>query len=204
MSLTETIFEIGSKLSIPCVLIGGLALPAYNVVRTTLDIDIAIYVKTQEELNNFIDALSQNGIKTLQNPKINHDLFTIFGKNNEAEIWLKPCDTFNWDQKMIKKTFIIEKNMKVLSIEDFILTKLARSDRSSTDINDVIQILIANTNSINWDYLYYRLNWAEVKEDFENLLNQLLLNGSSKFQDDVNKIIKEYQKCKENKNNNHI
>ncbi|TXT54165.1 MAG: hypothetical protein BAJALOKI1v1_2220004 [Promethearchaeota archaeon] len=146
MSLTKIIFKVGSEIDILCILIGGLALPAYNVARTTLDIDIAIYAKTQEELDIFVDALSKEGIQTTQTPKITHQLFIVFGRNNEAEIWLKPCDSFNWDQEMIQKTFSIEENMKVLSLEDYILTKLARTDRSSIDISDIVQLLIANLN----------------------------------------------------------
>ena len=42
-------------------------------------------------------------VYTHQNPKIDKDLFTVFGYNNEAEIWLKPCDAFRWDKEMIDK-----------------------------------------------------------------------------------------------------
>jgi len=201
MSLTESFFKIGSKLNIPCVLIGGLALPAYNVGRTTLDIDIAISIKIQKKLDKLVEELSKEGIQTKQNPQLNHDLFMIFGKKNEAEIWLKPCDVFDWDKKMIENTFIIEKNMRVLSIEDFILTKLARSDRSSTDIDDIIQILIANVNNIDWDYLYYRLNWANIKKDFEELLEELVVKVNHQFKDVVNSILRRYQKSKSKQKN---
>jgi murein endopeptidase len=47
-SFINRIVELASNIGIPTVLIGGLALPAYNVARTTLDIDICIYVTTQE------------------------------------------------------------------------------------------------------------------------------------------------------------
>jgi len=198
MSLTELFFNIGSKLNITSVLIGGLALPAYNVGRTTLDIDIAIYVESQKKLNRLVETLSKYGIQTQQNPKINHDLFTIYGKKNEAEIWLKPCDKFGWDQKMRDRTFYIEKNIRVLSIEDFILTKLARSDRTSIDIDDIIQILIANSDSIDWDYLNYRIAWANVKKDFEKLLEEFSQKAISEYQDIANNILKQYQKSKQN------
>ncbi len=86
--------DVADQLKIPAVLIGGLALPAYNVARTTLDIDICIYVKSREELNRFIEVLYNNDISTVQNPNLNHDLFTVFGKRDQAEIWLKSCDPF--------------------------------------------------------------------------------------------------------------
>ncbi|GAI96644.1 unnamed protein product, partial [marine sediment metagenome] len=85
--LLQTILKIAADCKVPIVLIGGLALPAYSVARTTLDIDICIYIMSQEELNRFIEALNQNEISTVQKPKIIHNLFTVFGKLGEAEIW---------------------------------------------------------------------------------------------------------------------
>lgn len=194
--LINSFFKIATDLKIDSVIIGGLALPAYKIARSTLDIDISINVKSQKKLNRLVDKLENRGIKTQQNPKVSHDLFIIFGKGSEAEVWLKPCDTFAWDQEMIEKTIKFRKNISVLSIEDFILTKLARSDRSSTDINDIIQILIANVNSIDWNYLYYRLNWANIKNDFEKLLGDLLVKVNHQFKDVVNSILRQYQKSK--------
>lgn len=166
----QIILETATSFDIPTVIIGDLALPAYNIARTTLDLDICIYIKTQEDLNQFIKTLKNNEISTVQTPKINHNLFTVFGKRGEAEIWLQPCDTFHWDEKMINRIQNFFSNVYVLAVEDFILTKLARSDRSSTDINDILQILIANTDTIDWKYLIFRLKWADLENDFNEVL----------------------------------
>lgn len=168
--LLQIFLNTATSCDIPTVIIGGLALPAYNIARTTLDLDICIYIKTQEELNQFIKTLKNNEISTVQTPKINHNLFTVFGKRGEAEIWLQPCDTFHWDEKMINRIQNFFSNVYVLAVEDFILTKLARSDRSSTDINDILQILIANTDTIDWEYLIFRLKWADLENDFNEVL----------------------------------
>jgi len=101
--LTQTIFSVANRLKIPAVILGGLALPAYNVFRTTMDIDICVYINSQEVLDEFILALKKTKLKTLQQPKIEHDLFTIYSQNNEAEIWLKPCDAFSWDLQMVER-----------------------------------------------------------------------------------------------------
>ena len=170
--LFRTIFNETARLNIPAVVIGGLALPAYNVARLTLDIDICIRVSSQDVLNQFINALKENDISTLQNPKIDQDLFTVFGKHSEAEIWLKPCDAFSWDDKMVKRMQVYIVNVHVLAIEDFILTKLARGDRSSTDIDDVIQLLIANKDNIDREYLHYRLRWMDLLSDFNVILKK--------------------------------
>jgi hypothetical protein len=185
--LIKLIFEKASQLHIPTVIIGGLALPAYNVARATLDIDISIYISTQKQLNQLLIDLKREGINTLEQPKLGQDLFIIFGFKNEVEIWLKPCDAFEWDKEMINRIKIFSGNTHVLALEDFILTKLARADRSSTDISDILQLLINNYDEIDWKYFRFRLNWASVEKDFKEILrgSELDLNVELK------KILKE-------------
>lgn len=178
------------RFKITTVIIGGLALPAYNVARTTLDIDVCIYVESQEELEQFVKALYDKEISTIQNPKISHDLFTVFGKQNEAEIWLRPCDAFDWDNQMVEKIQNFFSNVYVLAAEDYILTKIGRSDRSSTDISDVIQILIANKDKLDWDYLRYRLKWANLESDFKQILKGFELDYNNNLKN-ISKDIQE-------------
>ena len=191
--LLQTILKIATECNIPIVLIGGLALPAYNVARTTLDIDICIYLISQEELNQFIEALNQNEISTVQKPKINHNLFTVFGKRGEAEIWLKPCDAFHWDAQMVEKIQKFVANIYVLAVEDYILTKLARSDRSSTDIGDILQILIANKDNIDWQYLHFRLKWVRLENDFKEILKGFTLDLDKNKRNISKKILDEFK-----------
>ena len=152
------------------VILGGLALPAYHVLRSTLDLDISIWFTENEALNQFIEKLKKHQIKTTQEPKLNHDLFTVFGAQGEAEIWLRPCDAFPWDQKMHDTLLQYHHNIYVLSKEDFILTKLARADRSSIDFSDIIQILVLNFDNMDWSYLKYRLQKYKLFGDFLKLL----------------------------------
>jgi hypothetical protein len=194
--LIKVFFEVARRVEIDAVIIGGLALPAYKVARSTLDIDISINIDTQKKLRKLVENLKKRGIKTLQNPKLNHDLFTIFGKGSEAEIWLKPCDSFSWDRKMSERITNFKENVKVLAVEDFLLTKLARSDRSSTDINDIVQILIANANNIDWNYLYFRLDWGHVKQDFEVLIDELSSEVGAPYEQVINKIVRSYEASK--------
>jgi hypothetical protein len=168
--LLKNILDVASQLKITTVIIGGLALPAYNVARTTLDIDICIKVVSEKQLNYFIKNLRERGINTKQQPKINHDLFTVFGKGSEAEIWLKPCDAFQWDDQMIEKIQIFFDDVYVLTVEDYMLTKLARSDRSSIDIDDIVKLIIANKDSLDWEYFHFRLKWAGLESDFKEIM----------------------------------
>ncbi|MHA1488952.1 MAG: DUF6036 family nucleotidyltransferase [Promethearchaeota archaeon] len=191
--LTQTIFSEATHLKIPAIILGGLALPAYNVARTTLDIDICVYIESQEKLNLFIKKLKQNGISTVQDPKIEHDLFTVFGKNNEAKIWLRPCDAFSWDQQMVEKIRLFSENIFVLAIEDYILTKLARLDRSSTDLSDILQLLIANKDKIDWEYLRFRLKWKDLTNDFKEILKSFEFKPNNNLYNISKEILDKFQ-----------
>lgn len=196
IKVLEEFFKVTSKINIPSVLIGGLALPAYDVVRTTLDIDLSIYVKKQKKLNELVEQLFKKHIETKQNPKIEHDLFTIFSKKNEAEVWLKPCDAFDWDQEMLKRIEKFNNNFQVLAIEDFIMTKLARSDRTLIDLQDILQLLVANLNEIDWNYLHYRLEKIDIRDEFEKILEAFTLDLESEFKDKARRILQNYEDSK--------
>ncbi|MHA1732044.1 MAG: hypothetical protein ACTSU5_08870 [Promethearchaeota archaeon] len=74
---------------------------------------------------------------------------------------------------MVHRTRTFSKQYRVLALEDFILTKLARDDRGNRDINDVIQLLILNVEEIDWKYLNWRLEWAKVKKDFIEIIDRV-------------------------------
>ena len=179
MTFLEDIMQVAANLGLKAVIIGGIALPAYNAARTTLDLDLCISFPSQKRIQEFLEDLAKKGIRTLQKPKINHDLFTIFGNRNEAEIWLHPCDAFKWDEEMENRIIKFGSKFYVLSIEDYLLTKLAREDRSSIDISDVLQIFIANYKKIDWDYFNFRLKLNKqlssihsIWEEFESVKSQ--------------------------------
>ena len=185
--------DVASHLKIKTVIIGGLALPAYNVARTTLDIDICIKINTQIQLNLFVEFLKEKEINTKQHPKIDHDLFTVFGKRSEAEIWLKPCDAFQWDEKMAEKIKLFFGDVYVLAVEDYILTKLARGDRSSIDIDDILKIIIANKDTIDWKYLHFRLDWACLKRDFKEIIKAFELDFNNNIRNMSNDILDKFK-----------
>ena len=193
-NLLQTVLDVTSHFKIKIIIIGGLALPAYNVARTTLDIDICIRINTQKQLNLFVEALKERGIKTKQHPKIDHDLFTVFGKRSEAEIWLKPCDAFQWDEQMAEKTKLFFGDVYVLTVEDYILTKLARGDRSSVDIDDILKIIIANKDTMDWKYLHFRLEWVGLERDFMEIIKAFELDFNDNIRNMSNDILDKFKK----------
>ncbi len=174
--LLRTIVDVCESLNIPWVIIGGLALPAYGVTRTTLDLDIAIHVKTDQELQLVINNLEANHIKTVQKPKISHLVFTVFSTkyHDEAEIWLHPCDAFIWDNEMINRIKVVtgEINIRVLAPEDFIMTKLARMDRSTIDLQDIVQVILSE-KKLDWTYLIKRTVKLELFTDLQELAKNI-------------------------------
>ena len=191
--ILQTILDVASHLKIKIAVIGGLALPAYNVARTTLDIDICIKIESQEQLNLFVKGLKENKINTKQKPKIDHDLFTVFGERSEAEIWLKPCDAFQWDDQMIEKLQLFFGDVKVLAVEDYLLTKLARSDRSAVDIDDVLKIIIVNKDSLDWKYFQFRLNWEGLENDFKDIIKAFELDAKSNVRSISSDILNKFK-----------
>jgi hypothetical protein len=91
------------------------------------------------------------------------------------EIRLKPCDAFDWDEKMVSKRLQLAKRFYVLSKEDYILTKLSRMDCSSTDLQDIIQIIINNIDIIDQDYLITRLKQFNKINEFKDLFKQIIM-----------------------------
>ncbi|MHA2497759.1 MAG: DUF6036 family nucleotidyltransferase [Candidatus Hodarchaeales archaeon] len=159
-------------------LVGGMALPAYGVTRSTLDIDVAILFNSSTEISDFLSELQQYKVKTLQNPQLEHLVFVIFSTElkDEADIWLAPCDAFPWDEEIVNRIQSVEgdPDLRVLSPEDFILTKLARADRSNIDIQDALQILLAQQQSIEWSYLLTRASQLGLKSDLQEILQLIL------------------------------
>ncbi len=174
--LLKTIANVCESLDINWVILGGLALPAYGVTRTTLDLDIAVYVKTDEELQLLIKQLEDYHVKTVQKPKISHLVFTVFSIkfHDEAEIWLHPCDAFIWDEKMLDRIRVVsgETNLKVLAPEDFIMTKLARMDRSNVDLQDVVQVILSE-KTLDWIYLIRRTAKLKLFTDLQELARNI-------------------------------
>ncbi len=51
MTILDDVMEVAEELGLTAVIIGGMALPAYNVVRTTLDLDLCISFLEQKAIH---------------------------------------------------------------------------------------------------------------------------------------------------------
>lgn len=94
---------------------------------------------------------------------------------------------------MLKKVRPFFQNVNVLSIEDYILSKLARTDRSSIDISDIINLLIANKKKIDWNYLNYRLNWMELLDDFKKIIKGFEMDYNTNSNNFSKEILEKFE-----------
>jgi len=152
--------------SIPYMIIGGYALPFYGRVRSTLDIDIAVAVKTEQELSQLRKWLNGIGMEvTVYSP--NNPVMVIVDREEkvEAELWLKP-DGIIFDSETLKRRRRAElgKNVSawIISPEDFIVNKLARPDRGAVDEQDVKSVLVRQAGKLDNKYLPKRATQVDV------------------------------------------
>ncbi len=84
------------------MIIGGYALPFYGRIRTTIDIDLAVSIKTDKELNRLLDLLRSADFEpTIGSPRNPLILASDQKERIETELWLKP-DGIAFDDETLK------------------------------------------------------------------------------------------------------
>jgi len=147
------------------MIIGGYALPLYGRIRTTLDIDIAVALTTEAGFTRFIEEAERAdysvSLGSFQNPVcLLHDRLTDY----EVEIWRQP-DGVVWDGETLRRrrrATLAGVEVWIISPEDFIVSKLARSDRGVIDEQDVKSVLEREDVALDWSYLRGRAERAAV------------------------------------------
>ena len=147
------------------MIIGGYALPFYGRIRSTIDIDLAVAIKT-EELNTFCNLLRSEDFQPTINSPLNPLIVVLDNKEKiEIELWLKP-DGIVFDNESLRRRRKgrLDENIWawIVSPEDFIVNKLARPDRGAVDEQDVKSVLTKLANDLDNEYLHKRARKAEV------------------------------------------
>lgn len=152
------------------MLIGGYVLPMYGRIRTTLDIDVAVALTTEESFTRFLEEAERAdysvSLGSFQNPVcLLHDRLTDY----EIEIWRQP-DGVVWDIETLRrrrKASLAGVEVWMISPEDYLVTKLARSDRGVIDEQDVKSVLEREDVTLDWPYLRERAErggvWAQLQ-----------------------------------------
>jgi len=148
------------------MVIGGYALPFYGRIRTTVDLDLAVAIRTEKDLEEFCSWLQQNDfeatISSFQNPLI----VVLDNKERvEMELWLRP-DGIAFDDECLRRRRKVRLDegveARVVSPEDFIVNKLARPDRGAIDEQDVKSVLTRQKGKLDEEYLRKRAQKAGV------------------------------------------
>jgi len=155
------------------MIIGGYALPFYGRIRTTLDIDLAVAIKTDEEIKQLFRWLQSIDFEVTnyspQNPLI---IIVDRREELEVELWLKP-DGIVFDEETLRrrKRAKLDENTEawIISPEDFIVNKLARLDRGAVDEQDVKSVLVRQGDKLDRRYLNKRARDAEVIKVLESI-----------------------------------
>ena len=175
--IAETLERIVSFLEsqeIDYMIIGGYVLPMYGRIRTTLDIDIAVALTTEEGFTRFLREAERAdysvSLGSFQNPVcLLHDRLTDY----EIEIWRQP-DGVVWDGETLRrrrKATLAGVEVWIISPEDFIVSKLARSDRGVIDEQDVKSVLEREDVTLDWLYLKDRAERAGVWAQLQMIRN---------------------------------
>ena len=152
--------------SIPYMIIGGYALPFYGRIRTTIDIDLAVMIKTEKELQQLCNWLQTIEIEaTISHPENPVIVVVDQREKVEIELWLKP-DGIVFDDETLRRRrkAKLDEDIEawIISPEDFIVNKLARPDRGAVDEQDVKSVLVRQKDKLDKEYLGKRARDAEV------------------------------------------
>lgn len=137
--------------------IGGIALPAYGEIRATQDIDVAVAVGDLEALEQLINVLAKKDFKPTAKPTLEAACIYLLDEENlvDVEIWLKP-DGVKMDTEVLnrrQRRHVADMDVWIIGPEDFIVNKLARTDRRARDENDVVSVLLDQKGKLDRKYL---------------------------------------------------
>ncbi len=149
------------------MIIGGYALPFYGRIRATLDVDLAVAVKGEKELNRLLGWLEAIDFEVTNYSPLNPLMVIVDRKGKmEIELWLKP-DGIVFDEETLRRRRKVKLGAGfeawIISAEDFVVSKLARPDRGAADEQDVKSVLIRQKGKLDSEYLEKRAKEAEVQ-----------------------------------------
>jgi predicted nucleotidyltransferase len=158
------------------MIIGGYALPYYGRIRTTIDLDLAVAIKNEMELEQLIDWMQAVGFETTIDSPLNPLIVIVDQQEKlEIELWLRPDGiVFDGETLRRRRKVRLDANIEawIVSPEDFIVNKLARPDRGVTDEKDVKSVLVRQKDKLDTQYLKKRARAARVLKILETI-NQI-------------------------------
>jgi hypothetical protein len=171
----QKIIKLFDENKIDYMIIGGYALPFYGRIRTTVDLDLAVAVKTKAKFDLLLNLLRAADFEpTIRSPRNPLILAKDRKEKIELELWTKP-DGIVFDKETLKRRRKANLSQNIsawlVSPEDFIVTKLARPDRGVTDEQDVKSVLVRQADKLDEKYLENRAKNAGVLAILQTIQN---------------------------------
>lgn len=171
----QRLIALFEKNQIDYMIIGGYALPFYGRIRTTVDLDLAVAIKTKDDYTALLNLLRAADFEpTICSP--NNPLTVIVDRKEriEFELWSRP-DGIVFDEETLtrRKKMQLSEDFSawVVSAEDFIVTKLARPDRGVIDEQDVKSVLVRQEGKLDLSYLSKRAEDAQILTILKTIQN---------------------------------
>lgn len=170
MACLRKLVEVFEECEVPYAVLGGLAIPAYGIPRSTVDVDIGLAVRGEGKILELIQKLEAREVVAFETPKPEYTMIYMSDRENlvDVELWFKP-DGITWDGETLRRRWKVAfkaagKRFEayVLSPEDFIVNKLTRKDRTARDEEDVVGVMASSKDKIDWRYLAGRAKEAGV------------------------------------------
>ena len=169
----QRLLKLFEDKNVPYMIIGGYALPFYGRIRATLDVDLAVAIETERELEQLCNWLQSINFEVNSCSLLNPVILILDRKEKvEIELWLKP-DGIVLDEETLRRRrkTKLDKDIEawIVSPEDFIVNKLARPDRGVVDEQDVKSVLARQGDKLDKEYLEKRAREAEVTTVLESI-----------------------------------
>jgi hypothetical protein len=169
----QRLLKLFKDKNVSYMIIGGYALPHYGRIRATIDLDLAVVIKNESELEQLIDWMQAVGFETTIGSPLNPLIVVVDQQEKtEIELWLRPDGiVFDGETLRRRRKVRLDANVEawIVSPEDFIVSKLARPDRGVTDEKDVKSVLVRQRDNLDTEYLKKRAGAAGVLKVLETI-----------------------------------
>ncbi len=173
-SALKKIVEYFETKEINYMLFGGLVNNIYGQPRQTFDIDIKIFLD-KIDLGSFLKNLKEVFKVLPNNPeKFISDTHVLPIEIDKIKIDIVFA-LLPYELNSIKNAVQTDYsgiNLKVITPEDFIIHKMI--SYREKDWQDIIGVVINQTNNLNWDYILHNAKELSEMLDDSELINKLL------------------------------
>lgn len=156
--------QVLEKLRIDYMLVGAHALPLYGRPRSTIDIDIAIALRSSDSTQLGRELLVAGFQVSSLGPETPCFVVTDTKAKIEVEVWIHPTGII-LDEECLRRRRKIKMDafdFWIIGPEDFIVNKLARIDRRAIDEADVLSVMKNDRLKLDTAYLHTVAERADI------------------------------------------